>query len=262
MLVDSHCHLDSDSLAKELDQVVERAKGAGVGLMLTICTRPSRLAQVLALAERHDSVYCAMGVHPHYVAEEGVLSVDELVALARHPKLVGIGETGLDYHYDRSPRDQQQASFRHHIRAARITGLPFIVHTRNADADTGRILCEELSEAPVSGVMHCFSSGRDLAHRAVGLGLYVSLAGIVTFGNSEALRETVRELPMDRLLVETDAPYLAPVPLRGKRNEPAYVAHTAAVMAKLKGLPMAQFARQSSQNFFRLFAKIPTPPGF
>ncbi|MSO75685.1 MAG: TatD family deoxyribonuclease [Alphaproteobacteria bacterium] len=257
MLVDSHCHLDSGTLAAELDQVVARAHAAGVGLMVTICTRPKHLSEVLALVERYPSVYCAVGVHPHYVAEEGLLPVEALVELSRHPRLVGIGETGLDYHYDRSPRELQQASFRNHIRAARLAGLPFIVHSRNADADTAAILSEELSKGPVSGVMHCFSSGRDLALKAVGLGLYVSLAGIVTFANSGALRDTVRELPMDRLLVETDAPYLAPVPMRGKRNEPAFVAHTAATMAQLKAVTMAEFERQSTGNFFRLFNKIP-----
>mgnify|MGYP003393976278 CR=1 FL=1 len=257
MLVDSHCHLDSGPLAKDLDQVVARAHAAGVGLMVTICTRPPRLAEVLALVARYPSVYCAVGVHPHYVAEEGVLPVEAIVELARHPRIVGIGETGLDYHYDRSPRAQQQASFRHHIRAARLAGLPFIVHSRNADGDTAAILSEELSEGAVSGVMHCFSSSPALAQKAVALGLYVSLAGMVTFANSEGLRDIVRTLPLDRLLVETDAPYLAPVPMRGKPNEPAFVAHTAATMARLKAVTMAEFEHQSTENFFRLFNKIP-----
>ena len=254
MLVDSHCHLDFPDFEGEVDTLVERAQEAGVGCMVTICTRPRQAEAVVALAERHENVFCAVGLHPHHVAAEGIPEEDDLVAVARHPKVVGIGETGLDYHYDRSPRDLQQKSFRRHIRAAARAGAPFIVHSRNADADTASIL-EEEAAGRVPGVMHCFSSGRELADRALDLGLYISLSGIVTFRNSASLREIAADVPMDRLLVETDAPFLAPVPMRGKRNEPAYVVHTAAIAAKLKGVSEEAFAAASTENFFRLFSK-------
>jgi len=260
MLVDSHCHLDFPDFGEELDAVVGRARDAGVGLMVTICTRVSRASEVLALVERFPEVWCAVGVHPHQVAEEGIVDPDLLVEIARHPKVVGIGETGLDYHYDKSPRDAQQESFRRHIVAARRAGLPFIVHTRNADADTDRIITEAMAEGPVSGLLHCFSSGRKLAENMVKLGLYVSLSGIVTFRNSDDIRDTVRDVvPPDRLLVETDAPFLAPVPYRGKRNEPAFVVQTAACVAGIKGMGIGEFERVSTDNFFRLFDKIPRP---
>ena len=263
MLVDSHCHLDFPDFAEELDAVVERAREAGVGRMVTICTRPSELDRTLAIAGRFDAVYCAAGVHPHNAASEDPATVERLAELARHPKLVGIGESGLDYPSDHSPRPVQQESFRIHIRAARRTGLPLIVHTRSADDDTVRILREEGAgeggDRPLRGVIHCFSSGRELAESAVELGFYVSLSGILTFNRSEEIREIVRDLPMDRLLVETDAPYLAPVPRRGKRNEPAYVAHTAARLAEVKGIGAAEAAARTSDNFFALFDKVPRP---
>ena len=254
MLVDSHCHLDFPDFGGEVDDLVARARAAGVGILLTICTRPRLAAESIAIAERHDGVRCAVGLHPHHVAAEGMPDEDDLLALAAHPKVVGIGETGLDYHYDRSPRDLQQESFRRHIRASRRAGLPFIVHSRNADADTAKILREE-AEGRVPGVMHCFSSTRELAEKSLELGLYISLSGIVTFRNSEELRGIVRDIPADRLLVETDAPFLAPVPKRGRRNEPAFVVHTAAEVARLKGLGEAEFAEQSTSNFHRLFTK-------
>lgn len=257
MLVDSHCHLDFENFEEDLDAVVERAHAAGVGLMVTICTALSRLQHVLAIAERYPRVYCAAGIHPHRVGEEGVPSVERLVDIARHPRVVGLGETGLDYFYDHSPREQQQDSFRIHIRAAREAGVPFIVHTRDADADTATILTEECRGGDVLGLLHCFSSGRQLAETAVDLGMSVSLAGMVTFKNAESLREIVAGLPADRLLVETDAPFLAPVPNRGKRNEPAFVVHTAATVAKLKNLEPEAFASLSTANFFRLFSKVP-----
>lgn len=263
MLVDSHCHLDFPEFADELDAVVARARAAGVARLLTICTSLSRLERNLAIAERYDEIYCAAGVHPHEAAAEGDVTVERLVAAAAHPKLVGIGESGLDYHYDHSPRDAQQRSFRTHIRAARQTGLPLVVHTREADADTIRILTEEGAGQgggrPVKGVIHCFSSGRHLAEKAVEIGFYVSLSGILTFNRSDDLRATVRELPLDRLLVETDAPYLAPVPKRGKRNEPAFVVHTAARLAEVKGLGSAETAARTTANFFALFDKVPPP---
>ncbi len=263
MLVDSHCHLDFRDFAGELDAVVERARAAGVGRMVTICTRPSQLDQNLAITERFDDVFCAAGVHPHNAASEEPMTVERLAEIARHPKIVGIGESGLDYHYDHSPRDQQQASFRTHIQAARETGLPLVVHTRSADDDTIRILREEGAgeggDKPLRGVIHCFSSTRELAENAVEFGFYVSLSGILTFNRSDDIRDTVRDLPMDRLLVETDSPYLAPVPKRGKRNEPAYVAHTAARLAEVKGIGVAEAARLTTENFFTLFDKVPRP---
>lgn len=266
MLVDSHCHLDFKDFAGELDDVVARAREAGVGRMVTICTRPSQLDRNLEIVERFDDVFCAAGVHPHNAASEPAMSVARLAEIAEHPKLVGIGESGLDYHYDHSPREEQQASFRTHIQAARETGLPLVVHTRSADDDTIRILREEGAgeggDKPLRGVIHCFSSSRELAESAVKFGFYVSLSGILTFNRSDDIRATVRDLPMDRLLVETDSPYLAPVPKRGKRNEPAYVAHTAARLAEVKGIGTAEAARQTTENFFALFDKVTRPdPG-
>lgn len=263
MLVDSHCHLDFPDFADELDAVVARAREAGVARMVTICTALSRLEKTLAIAERYDEVYCAAGIHPHEAAAEGDVAVDRLIDLASHPKLVGIGESGLDYYYDHSPREAQQQSFRTHIQAARETGLPLIVHTRDADDDTVRILKEEGAgqggDKPLTGVIHCFSSGRQLAEEAVGFGFYISLSGILTFNRSEDIRATVRDLPIDRLLVETDAPYLAPVPKRGKRNEPAFVAHTAARLAEVKGVDSAQIAAATTNNFMKLFNKVSPP---
>ncbi len=254
MLVDSHCHLDFPDFDGEVDALVARAEAAGVGCMVTICTRPRQAAAVVALAESHARIFCAIGLHPHHVAAEGMPDEGDLVDFARHPKVVALGETGLDYHYDRSPRDLQQESFRRHIRAAEKAGVPFIVHSRNADSDTASIL-EEEGAGRVPGVMHCFSSGRNLAEKALELGLYISLSGIVTFRNSGDLRAIAADVPLDRLLVETDAPFLAPAPLRGKRNEPAYVVHTAAVAAGLKGISAEAFAAASTENFFRLFPK-------
>ena len=254
-LVDSHCHLDFPDFADELDAVVGRARDAGVATMQTICTRLTAFDGVLAIARAYDGVYCSVGVHPHNVAAEPEVAVDALVARTGHPKVIGIGETGLDYYYDHSPRQQQQASFRTHIAAARETSLPVIVHTRDADADTAAILTEEMGAGPFTGLIHCFSTGRELAERALDLGFYISLAGIVTFNKSDALREIVRELPLERLLVETDAPYLAPVPRRGKRNEPAFVVHTAERIAELRGVSPAELGAATTDNFFNLFGK-------
>jgi TatD DNase family protein len=259
MLVDSHCHLDFPEFAEELDAVVERARTAGVGRMVAIGTRLSQFDRVLRVAERFDDVSCTVGVHPHEAANEPGEDAARLVALARHPKVVGIGETGLDYFYEHSPRDRQAASFRAHIRAARETGLPVIVHARDADQDMAHILTDEMGQGRFTGVLHCFSSSRQLAEKAVELGLYISLSGIVTFKKADALRETAKAVPLDRLLVETDAPYLAPVPVRGKRNEPAFVAHTAEAVAALRGLAPTDLARVTTENFFRLFARAPKP---
>jgi TatD DNase family protein len=261
MLVDSHCHLDYPDFADDLDEVVARARDAGVGVIVTICTRVSQFPRVLALAERYQRMYCSVGIHPHEAGSEPPVTPARLVELAGHPKLVGIGETGLDYYYEHSPREAQRRSFRTHIAAARETGLPLIVHTRDADQDTVAILREEHAKGPFTGLIHCFSTSRQLAEKAIEIGLYVSVSGIVTFNKAEALRETIRGLPMDRLLVETDAPYLAPAPRRGRRNEPALVVHTAAKLAEIKGLTAAELARQTTENFLRLFRKVPAREG-
>ncbi|HYH39557.1 MAG TPA: TatD family hydrolase [Azospirillum sp.] len=263
MLVDSHCHLDFPDFAEELDAVVGRARAAGVGRMVTICTYLTRFERVLAVAERFPDVYCSLGVHPHQAQEEiAGVSVERLVELAKHPKVIGIGETGLDYYYDMSPRDVQQECFRLHIRAAMETGLPLIIHTRDADADIMRIVREEAAGQPVKGLLHCFSSGREVAEDALDFGFSLSLSGIVTFKKSDDLRAIVKDVPLDRILVETDAPYLAPMPYRGKRNEPAYVAHTAAAVAAVKGVSAEEMARITTDNFFRLFDRVPqSDPG-
>lgn len=255
MLIDSHCHLDYLAREGEMEPAVERARAAGLGGMLTISTTLSGFPDVLAIAERYDDVWCSVGVHPHEAEEEGQETADRLVKLTDHSKVVGIGETGLDYYYEHSPREAQQRSFRAHIAAARQTGLPLIVHTRDAEADTIGILQEEMAAGAFTGVIHCFSSDKALAEAALALGLYISVAGIVTFKKAEAIREAVEAVPLDRLLVETDAPYLAPVPLRGKRNEPANVVHTAAKVAELKGLTPEALAAATTENFHRLFAR-------
>ncbi len=259
MLVDSHCHLDFPELATDLDAVIARAHAAGVGVMQTICTRLTKFDQVLAIARGRDGVYCSVGVHPHNVADEPAFAAADLVARADQPEVIGIGETGLDYYYEHSPRTRQRTSFGVHIEAARETGLPLIVHTREADADTIAILEDEMRAAPFSGLIHCFSTGRELAEKAIELGLYISLAGIVTFKNSDDLRAIARDIPLDRLLVETDAPYLAPVPMRGKRNEPSFVVHTAALVADVKGTEPDEFAAATTGNFFALFRKAKRP---
>lgn len=257
MLVDSHCHLDFPDFAEELDEVVARAGDAGVGLMLTICTHVTRFERVLAVAERYPQVYCTVGIHPHEAGNEPETDARRLIELAKHPKVVGFGETGLDYFYDKSPRDQQQRNFRAHIQAAREARLPVIIHTRDADEDTARILTEEMGQGAFPGLIHCFTSGQDLAEQAVAQGLYISLSGIMTFKTAEPIRETLRGLPLDRVLVETDSPYLAPIPKRGKRNEPAFVAHTAAKVAEVKGLTTAEIETATTENFYRLFSKVP-----
>jgi TatD DNase family protein len=261
MLVDSHCHLDFPDFASELDAVVARAADAHLMRLVTISTRVRRFAGVLAIAERFPDVFCSVGTHPHYAHEELDVTADDLVAHTRHPKVVAIGEAGLDYHYDNSPRDAQERGFRNHIAAARATGLPLVIHAREADADVAQILEEETGQGAFPAVLHCFTGGPELARRAVALGLYVSFSGILTFKNSSVLRTVAAELPADRILVETDAPYLAPNPFRGKRNEPAYVVETAKILAETRGVSFAQIAQQTSDNFFRLFNKVPRPIG-
>lgn len=255
MLVDSHCHLDFPDFAEELDEVVARAHRAGIGLMVTICTRLDKFDQVLAVAERFPGVYCSVGVHPHEAESDWGRNTDRLIEAARHPKVIGIGETGLDYYYEHAPRDAQMASFRSHIQAARVTGLPLIVHTRDADEDTVRILSEEMEKGRYTGLIHCFSGTSYLAEKSTEIGMSISLSGILTFKSAASIRETVSGVPLDRLLVETDAPYLAPIPNRGKRNEPAFTAHTARLAAELKGVSEAAFADATTANFFRLFTK-------
>lgn len=259
MLVDSHCHLDFPDFAEELDQVVARADEAGIGRMVAICTRVRRFEQVRAVAERFGQVTCSVGTHPHNAHEELDVSADDLARLAEHPKVVAIGEAGLDYFYDSSPRQAQETGLRTHVAAARMTGLPLVIHAREADADMARILEEETATGAFPAVLHCFSSGRKLAETGIRLGHYVSFSGILTFKNSQALRDIARDLPADRILVETDAPYLAPPPHRGKRNEPAFVADVAAVLAQVRGVTPAELARQTTANFFRLFSKVPRP---
>ena len=257
MLVDSHCHLDFPDFEAELDGVVARAQAAGIGRIVSISTRLRRHAQVLAIAEKFSQVYCSVGTHPHHAHEEIDIGADELIARAQHRKVVAIGEAGLDYHYDSSPREAQEQGFRQHIQAARATGLPLVIHSRDCDADMARILEEETGEGAFPAVLHCFTGGRDLAFRAMDLGHYVSFTGILTFKNSGALREIAAALPADRILVETDAPYLAPLPYRGQRNEPAYVVETAKVLAETRGVSLDAIARETTDNFFRLFAKVP-----
>ncbi|MEX1234067.1 MAG: TatD family hydrolase [Roseovarius sp.] len=254
-ITDSHCHLDFPDFADELPQVVDRAVAAGVTRMVTICTRLRNEPQVRAIAEAYGAVFYAAGTHPMSAAEEPLASVDELIALARHPKFVGIGETGLDYHYTAESAELQQASLRIHIAAARQTGLPLIIHSRDADEDMAQILAEEYANGAYSCVMHCFSSGAELAEKALDLGFYLSMSGITAFPKSGALRDIFAAAPRDRILVETDAPYLAPPPHRGRRNEPAYTAHTARKAAETFGMDWAEFAAQTEANFDRLFAK-------
>jgi len=257
MLVDSHCHLDFPDFAEERDAIVARARAAGVGRMVTISTRVRRFADILAIAEAYDDVYCSVGTHPHNADEELDVTVDELVSLAAHPKVVAIGEAGLDYFYDNAPREAQAAGLRTHIAAARITGLPLVIHARDADDDMAAILTEETEEGAFPFLLHCFSSGRALAETGIALGGYVSFSGILTFKRSQELRDIARLLPRERLLVETDAPYLAPQPWRGKRNEPSYVVETARVLAECIGVSPDEIAALTTENFLRLFARVP-----
>jgi TatD DNase family protein len=254
-LVDSHCHLDFPDFEGEIDAIVARAAEAGVTRMVTICTRLRHEPHVRAIAEAHAGVFYAAGTHPMSAAEEPIATVDELVRIAAHPKMVGIGETGLDYHYTAETAERQIESLRVHVEAARRTGLPLIIHARDADADVGRILSEEHATGPFDCVMHCFTASAELAETALGLGFYLSISGITTFKSADDLRAVFAASPVDRILVETDSPYLAPLPHRGKRNEPAYTADTARAAAQLFGLEADEFAARTSANFDRLFAK-------
>jgi TatD DNase family protein len=255
MLVDSHCHLDFPDLQTRLPSILEAAGAAGVSRLVTISTHVARYETYKALAEAHDSIFFTIGTHPHNAAEEPDVPARRLVELSVHPRCIAIGEAGLDYHYDKSPRDVQRKVFRAHIEAARETSLPLVIHARNADEDMIEILSDETRRGRFNAVLHCFSSGEKLAQVGVELGLYVSFSGILTFKNSEDIRRIAAAVPRDRLLVETDAPYLAPVPFRGKTNEPAYVAHTAHVLADVIGVTDSEIARITTDNFFRLFSK-------
>lgn len=255
MLVDSHCHLDFPDFQSRLPEVLSSAAAAGIGRMVTISTHVARFETYRSLAEAHESIFCTIGTHPHNAAAEPDVPAGLLIELSRHPRCVAVGEAGLDYHYDKSPHDVQQRVFRTHIEAAREAGLPLVIHARNADEDMIRILSEEMGRGRFDAVLHCFSSGERLAQIGVELGLYVSFSGILTFRNSEEIRRIAAAVPHDRLLVETDAPYLAPVPHRGKTNEPAYVAHTAHVLAEVVGITDQEIATLTTNNFYRLFAK-------
>lgn len=254
MLVDSHCHLDY-YVEAEIEQVIARAREAGVARMVTIGVRMSQAAKVKELAERFPEVWGTVGIHPHNAGEGPLPSAEEIAAAADHPRIIGIGESGLDYFYDKAPRPVQQAGFRAHIAAARASGLPLVIHAREADADVAAILEEETGQGAFPFVLHCFSSGAELARTAIRLGGYVSFSGILTFPKSEENRAVAAEMPADRILVETDSPYLAPVPLRGKRCEPAYVAHTAAKLAEVRGLSMKEIGSLTTENFHRLFQR-------
>jgi TatD DNase family protein len=259
MLVDSHCHLDFPDFQGELDSIVSRARDAGLIRMVTISTRVRRHGEVLAIAERFPDIFCSVGTHPHHAHEELDISAADLAAGTRHPKVVAIGEAGLDYHYDNSPRDAQERGFRNHIAAARETALPLVIHSRDADDDMARILEEEMGQGTFPAVLHCFTGSQDLARRAIALGVFISFTGIVTFKKNDDLRRIAGSLPADRFLIETDAPYLAPGGFRGKRNEPAYVIETAKVLAEVRGVSFEELARQTTANFFRLFQKVPRP---
>ncbi|HEX7884009.1 MAG TPA: TatD family hydrolase [Afipia sp.] len=259
MIVDSHCHLDFPDFADDLDAIVARAEAAGVGRIVTISTRVRKIDALLAITARFPNVYCSVGTHPHNADEEDGITPDELIALTKHPKVVALGEAGLDNFYKDGSPEAQERGFRAHISAARATGLPLVIHTREADEACGRILEDEIAKGPFKAVLHCYTGGRELALKAIGLGLSISFTGILTFKNSQAIRDIAAELPADRIMVETDAPYLAPGKFRGKRNEPSFVVETAKVLAETRGVSLDQIAQQTTENFFRLFSKVPRP---
>ena len=256
MLTDTHCHLDFPDFAEDIPGIIARAKAAGVTRMVTISTRVSRFEAYAKLADAHPEIWCTVGTHPHQAGEEDGIPARELIQLSAHPRCVAIGEAGLDYHYDKAPRDAQARGLRQHIIAARETKLPLIIHARNADADMETILRDEMGKGAFSAILHCFSSGRRLAEVGVELGLFISFSGILTFKASQELRDIARDVPLDRLLVETDAPYLAPMPHRGKRNEPAFVAETARVLADVKNVSLNEIAAITTANASRCYFKI------
>ena len=255
MLIDSHCHLDFPELAADRAGVLARAKAAGVDGMVTISTRVKRFDEITAIAETHPEVWCSVGTHPHNADEELDIFAEDLIRLSEHPRCIAIGEAGLDYFYDNAPKDAQETGFRRHIAASRETGLPLVIHSRSADVHMGGILAEEMGQGAFPFVLHCFTGGIDLARQALELGGYISFSGIITFKNAEEIREVAKFVPADRYLVETDAPYLAPIPHRGATNEPAFVAHTAAKVAEVRSIPLQQLGDETTTNFYRLFSK-------
>jgi TatD DNase family protein len=262
MLIDSHCHLNYKGLVEDQAAVLERARARGVTGMLNISTREREWGDIIATAEREPDVWASVGIHPHEADEHPDVDAAKLIEAAQHPKVIGIGETGLDYFYDHSDRTQQRRSFRAHIAAARATGLPLIVHTREAEADTGAIIADEMGKGAFPALIHCFTASAGFAEDMLKLGLYISIAGIVTFKNARDLQETVSRLPIDRMLIETDAPFLAPLPFRGKRNEPSFVVRTAAVLAAVKGISTDEIAAATTANFFRHYSKAKPPKSF
>jgi TatD DNase family protein len=262
LIVDSHCHLDYEGLYENLPAVLARAEAAGVGLVLSISSRIKNFARILAIAEAYPNVFCTVGTHPHNAHEELDIPIADIVRLTNNSRVIGIGEAGLDYHYDMSPREAQMQGFKNQIAVARETGLPLVIHTREAEEDTARVLEEEMSKGAFKAVLHCFTSQQWLAEKGVELGLYVSFSGILTYKTAQNLRDAAKLLPEDRLLVETDAPFLAPIPFRGKSNEPAYVAHTLQVLADTRGVSREHMAAATTANFFRLFDKVTKPAGF
>ena len=261
-VVDSHCHLDFEGLEERLAEVLAAADAAGVGLMVSISTQVRKFDRLLRITEENPNVFCTIGTHPHHAHEELDVTVGDLVDLAKHPRVVGIGEAGLDYHYDLSPRAAQEQGFRTHIAAAREAGLPLVIHAREADSDVANILEEEMKKGTFKPLLHCFTSSMELAQRGLAIGAYVSFSGILTYKSAENLRTVAAEVPMDRLLVETDSPYLAPVPHRGKSNEPAYVVETLKHLAMVKGVAPEVMAKATNDNFFQLFSKVPRPERF
>ena len=259
MLVDSHCHLNFPDFKDDLDAVIQRAREAGVGVMQSICTDMGEFDEIYAITQRYDGIYCSVGVHQNDSGEQKIVTCEELLVKTSQEKVIGIGETGLDYHYERSDSETQKKSFIEHIKAARISGLPVIVHTRDADEDTIAILSDEMAKGQFKGLIHCFTSSKYLADKAVELGFYISISGIITFKNAQAIRDGIADVPLERLLVETDSPYLAPIPHRGKRNEPSFTIYTNKIVAELKGVSEEESASATTDNFFRLFNKAVRP---
>jgi len=255
MLIDSHCHLDFPELAADRDGVLARARDAGIDGMVTICTWVDKFDSIRAISEEHAEVWCSVGTHPHNADQELHIETADLVRLSAHPRCIAIGEAGLDFFYDSAPRAAQETGLRRHVAASRITGLPLVIHSRSADEEMGQILKEEVGQGPFPFVLHCYTGGLDLARTALALGGYISFSGIITFKNAETIREVCRMVPADRYLVETDAPYLAPVPHRGQSNEPAFVRHTAETVAVVRGVSLAEVGVESTANFYRLFRK-------
>jgi TatD DNase family protein len=258
MLVDSHCHLNFPDFKEDLDGVVHRAREAGVKVMQTICTEMAEFDEVHAIAQKYEGIYCSVGVHPNDSGHAEIASSEELIAKTSHSKVIGIGETGLDYHYEKTDRELQKKSFLEHIKAARATGLPLIVHSREADEDTVSILKSEMTKGKFKCLIHCFTASKYLADEVIRLGCYISMSGIITFKNAQSIRDAIADVPLDRLLVETDAPYLAPIPYRGKRNEPSFTIYTNKILSEIKGISEKECACITTENFFRLFDKAST----